>query len=480
MQKMLIGGHLVGADSWVEVLDPYTQQPLDHVARGGAEHVDQAVRLAQLGAKQMRSLSLAQRAHILRQVAHLMAQERGALASLLVQETGKLVSEARIEVERAITIFELAAEACHHPRATQFPPESFTDGASRFGFWAREPLGVVSAILAFNLPLAHAAQKVAPAIAAGNAIILKPSREAPLTCLRLGLLLHRAGLPPEALSILTGIGEEIGHALACHPGVDLLNFTGSREVGLTLSATAGSKRIELELDAVGVVLLTESGDIGFATDVIAHHGFMMGGQSATAIQHVWLPARRFEQTLAELIPKVESLKIGNPMDEETTLAPLINPQAVQRVAHWVEEAVAKGAKVLTGGHAEPPFYLPTLITDLAPDTRLYREAVFGPVIALHRYENLEQVVHTLNRLPLEHRLSVFTREIAEAFEIARHSQALSVHINDSPALPIDPIIRGDLQEHHMCLEDMLQRIERVSRPKYIGFGAMRLFSDSVG
>ncbi len=477
MQRMLIGGHLVGAEQWVEVLDPYTQQPLDHVARGGAPHVDQAVRLAQLGAKQMRALSLAQRAHILRQVAHYIAQERNALATLLVQETGKLITEARVEVERAITVFELAAEACHHPRATQFPPESFTDGASRFGFWAREPLGVVASILAFNLPLAHAAQKVAPAIAAGNAIILKPSREAPLTCLRLGLLLHRAGLPPEALSILTGIGEEIGHALACHPDVQLLTFTGSREVGLTLSASAGSKRIELELDSVGVVLLTESGDLEHATEVITHCGFMVGGQSSSAIQHVWLPAHRLEEVLAKLVPKVESLKMGNPMDESTTLAPLINPHAVNRVAEWVEEAVAKGAKVITGGRAEHPFYHPTLLTDLPHDTRLYQEAVFGPVIALHTYERLEEVIPILNNIPLGYRLAVFTREIAEAFEIARHSQALSVHINDAPALPIDPVVRGDMQEYHMCLEDMLQRIERLSRAKYVGFGVMRLFGE---
>jgi acyl-CoA reductase-like NAD-dependent aldehyde dehydrogenase len=204
MQKMLIGGHLVGAEEWLAVLNPYTGEPVDHVARGGAVHVDQAVALARHGAEKMREMSLSQRAAILRHVAELIRQERGALATLLTQETGKLIGESRIEVERAAMVFELAAEACHHPRAMQFPPESFTDGASRFGFWAREPMGVVASILAFNLPLAHAAQKTAPAIAAGNAVILKPSTEAPLTVLRLGLLLYRAGMPPESLSILTG------------------------------------------------------------------------------------------------------------------------------------------------------------------------------------------------------------------------------------------------------------------------------------
>ncbi len=474
MQKMLIGGHLVGAEQWVEVLDPYTQQALDHVARGGASHVDQAVQLARLGAQEMRSLSLAQRAHILKQVAHLIRQERNALASLLVQETGKLIHEARIEVERACMVYELAAEACHHPRATQFPPESFTDGASRFGFWAREPLGVVSAILAFNLPLAHAAQKTAPAIAAGNAVILKPSREAPLTVLRLGLLLHRAGMPPEALSILTGVGEEIGRALAAHPDVNLLTFIGSREVGVHLSAEAGSKRIELELESFSVLLMTESAPAEEVAVAIVRCGFMMGGQSASAIQHVWAPASRLNALMEHLLPLVEALKPGSPMEEETTLAPLINPHAVERVAAWVQEAVDGGAQVLTGGRAEPPFYMPTLLTGLPEGCRLYREAVFGPVVAIHAYDDLSATIKMLNALLTPYRLAVYTQNLAEAFEIARHANALSVHINDFPVLPIDPVIRGDMQEHHLCFEDMLQRIERMSRPKYVGFGAMRL------
>jgi glyceraldehyde-3-phosphate dehydrogenase (NADP+) len=249
----------------------------------------------------MREMPLSQRAAILRHVAELIRQERGALATLLTQETGKLIGESRIEVERAAMVFELAAEACHHPRATQFPPESFTDGASRFGFWAREPLGVVASILAFNLPLAHAAQKTAPAIAAGNAVILKPSTEAPLTVLRLGLLLYRAGMPPDALSILTGKGEELGHALAAHPLVQMLTFTGSREVGLSLPVHAGAKRIEMELDTIGILTACPSADPEQVADEIACCGFMMAGQSATSIQHVWAHQSLYEPLVNALI-----------------------------------------------------------------------------------------------------------------------------------------------------------------------------------
>lgn len=471
---MLIGGRLVGTDQWVEVLDPYAQRAVDHVARGGAEHVDQAVRLAQLGAEKMRAKPLAERAHILKQVAHLIQQERHSLASLLVQETGKLIHEARIEVERACMVYELAAEACHHPRATQFPPESFTDGASRFGFWAREPLGVVSAILAFNLPLAHSAQKTAAVIAGGNAVILKPSREAPLTVLRLGLLLHRAGVPEEALSVLTGVGEEIGHALAGHAGVQLLTFIGSRDVGVHLCAGAGSKRIEMELESFSVLLSTESASIEAVAEAIVCCGYLMGGQSASAVQHVWVPDSQYDALIESLIPRVESLSPGNPMDESTTLAPLINPQAVERVHAWVQEAVAQGAEVLTGGRAEPPFYLPTVLRHLPKQCKLYREAVFGPVVAIHTYTDLVSTLREMNSFSIPYRLAVYTQHLGEAFEIARHADALSVHVNDYPVLPIDPVVRGDLQEHHLCFEDMLQRIERLTRPKYVGFGAMRL------
>ncbi|MCX7924838.1 MAG: aldehyde dehydrogenase family protein [Fimbriimonadales bacterium] len=475
MQKMLIGGHLVGADEWLEVLNPYTGEPVDHVARGGATHVDQAVALARHGAEKMRELSLSQRASILKHVAGLIRQERQSLATLLTLETGKLIGESRIEVERAAMVFDLAAEACHHPRATQFPPESFTDGASRFGFWAREPMGVVASILAFNLPLAHAAQKTAPAIAAGNAIILKPSTEAPLTVLRLGLLLYRAGMPPEALSILTGRGEEVGHALAAHPLIQAITFTGSREVGLSLPVQAGAKRIEMELDTIGALVAAETADPEHAAEIIACCGFMMAGQSPTSIQHVWAHVRIFDALRDALLKRVAELRCGDPMDEQTSLPPLIHPRALERVERWVQEAMQQGAKPIAGAKAEPPFYLPSVLLETPAHSKLYNEAVFGPVVLLHVYESPAELLQQINRFAIGLRIAVYTRDIAEAFELARHARALSVHVNDSPALPIDPVIRGDMQEHHMCFEDMLERIERLSQTKYIGFGRMALF-----
>ncbi len=474
MQKMLIGGHLIGADEWLPVLNPYTGEPVDYVARGGAVHVDQAVALARHGAEKMRETSLAQRAAILKHVAELIRQERHSLATLLTQETGKLIGESRIEVERAATVFELAAEACHHPRATQFPPESFMDGASRFGFWAREPRGVVASILAFNLPLAHAAQKAAPAIAAGNAVILKPSTEAPLTVLRLGLLLYRAGMPPEALSILTGKGEEVGHALAAHPLVQTLTFTGSREVGLKLPVQAAAKQIETELDAVGALIATETADPEQVAQVAAQSGFMMAGQSPTAIQFIWAHTRVFQPTLDALRQCLEGLHCGDPMHETTSLPPLIHRQAVERVDRLVRQAIALGASAPLGAQAQPPFYLPTILTDVPDAAALNAEAVFGPVVLLHAYEDIQSLLRRISSMTIGLRLALFTRDIAEAFEIARRARALSVHINDSPALPIDPAVRGDMQEYHMCFEDMLQRIERLSQPKYVGFGAMSL------
>lgn len=474
MQKMLIGGHLVGAEEWLPVLNPYTGEPVDYVARGGAMQVDQAVALARHGAETMRDLPLAHRAAILEHVAELIRQERQSLATLLTLETGKLIGESRIEVERAAMVFDLAAEACHHPRATQFPPESFTDGASRFGFWAREPMGVVASILAFNLPLAHAAQKAAPAIAAGNAVILKPSTEAPLTVLRLGLLLYRAGMPPEALSILTGRGEEVGHALAAHPLVQMLTFTGSREVGLKLPVQAGAKQIETELDTVGGLIAAESCDPEAVADVVTCCGFMMAGQSPTSIQHVWAHARVYKPLANALQQRVESMRCGDPMDDATSLPPLIHPNALARVEQLVQQALQQGARVQIGAQAQPPFYLPTILVDAPDTTALLAEAVFGPVVLLHRYDSLEALLRRINSLAIGLRLAIFTRDITEAFEIARRARALSVHVNDAPTLPIDPIMRGDMQEHHMCFEDMLQRIERLSQPKYIGFGKMTL------
>ncbi|GIV11158.1 MAG: aldehyde dehydrogenase [Fimbriimonadales bacterium] len=474
MQKMLIGGHLVGAEEWLPVLNPYTGEPVDYVARGGAMQVDQAVALARHGAERMRDLPLAHRATLLKHVAELIRQEHQSLATLLTLETGKLIGESRTEVERAATVFDLAAEACHHPRATQFPPESFTDGAARFGFWAREPMGVVASILAFNLPLAHAAQKAAPAIAAGNTVLLKPSTEAPLTVLRLGLLLYRAGVPREALSILTGKGEEVGRALTAHPLVQHLTFTGSREVGLKLPAHAGAKRIETELDAVGVLIATSSANPDEVAEVIACCGYLMAGQSPSSIQHVWAHESLYPTLIDALVARLQTLRWGDPMDESTSLPPLIHPNALARVDELVQQTLQMGGRAIVGGRAEPPFYLPTLIVDAPDNAPIYAEAVFGPVVLLHRYDTIDVLIKRVNSLSISLRLSVFTRDIAEAFEIARCARALSVHVNDAPTLPIDPIMRGDIQEHHMCFEDMLQRIERLSQTKYISFGKISL------
>jgi glyceraldehyde-3-phosphate dehydrogenase (NADP+) len=470
MQKMLIGGHLIGADQWLEVVAPYRGEVIDHVARGGAPHVDQAVKLARYGAQQMREMALPLRAHILRQVAQLLRQELPSLAALLVQETGKRISEARAEVERAITLFELASEACMHPRAYQFPPESFTDGASRFGFWGREPMGIVGVILPFNLPLTHAAQKVAPALAAGNAVILKPASDAPLTVLRLGLLLYRAGVPTEALSVLTGAGEEIGRALAAEPELDLLMFTGSREVGQTLATIGGAKRVEMELDALSALVITPTADPEAMAELISGCGFTLSGQTPTAIQHVFVHETLHEPLLQHLVPRVEALQPGDPLEESTTLAPLINERAIQRIEEWVQEAVQSGATPLTGARSQPPFYLPTLLQNVPPDLRLYREPVFGPVVLIHPYRTLDEVIERLNEFDIDLHTAIYTRELGEAFTFARSVRAVSVHINDAPALHLDPIVRRDLQEHHMCYEDMLQRIERMSVPKYVGFG----------
>ncbi|MCS6923967.1 MAG: aldehyde dehydrogenase family protein, partial [Fimbriimonadales bacterium] len=262
--------------------------------------------------------------------------------------------------------------------------------------------------------------------------------------------------------------------LAAHPLVQMLTFTGSREVGLKLPVQAGAKRIETELDTVGGLIAAETADPQQVAEVITRCGFLMGGQSPTAIQLVWAHERIAQPLTDALLERLNTLRWGDPMDESTSLPPLIHPHALQRVDQLVQATLERGAQALLGAKAETPFYLPTLLVDSPPDTPLHSEAVFGPVVLLHRYECLNELMHQINRLTIGLRLSVYTRDIAEAFEIARRARALSVHVNDPPTLPIDPIVRGDMQEHHMCFEDMLQRIERLSQPKYIGFGKMTL------
>lgn len=474
MQKLWIAGHQVSTDDGFDVLNPYNGHVIDRVARGRKTHIEQAVEAALEGAKQMRDMPLYRRAAILNEVARLIELEREALAYLLAQEVGKTIREARLEVVRTAGIFRLAAEECKHLHGEQVPFEAVPTGAVRFGFWVREPVGIVGAITPFNVPLALSAHKVAPALATGNAVILKPAEQSPLANLHLVQLLYRAGTPPEALSAITGYGEEAGLPLVQHPRVRYISFTGSRSVGLTLPQFAGTKKLTLELGGNGAVIVAPSANVEAAAHAIVRGGYLLAGQLCISVQRVYVHHSLKKSLQETLLPLIEAIRMGDPTDDTTDMGPLIDYPALQRVDQWVQEAVAGGAKVLVGGKASPPFYEPTLLTNVPSESKLCCEEAFGPVVVLDTYDGIDEAIRKVNSTPYGLHMGIFTNDLQEAFHAAREIEAGGVMINDAPTFRSDLMPYGGMKESGLAREGIRWAMEHMTDPKVVCFNGIRL------
>lgn len=474
MQKLWIAGHQVCTEESFDVLNPYNGHVIDRAARGQKEHVHQAVEAALEGARLMRNMALYQRAAILNEVARLIEIEREALAYLLTQEVGKTIREARMEVMRTATIFRLAAEECKHLHGEQIPFDAVSTGTGRFGFWVREPVGIVGAITPFNVPLALSAHKLAPALAAGNAVILKPAEQTPLANLHLIQLLYRAGAPPEAVSAITGLGEEAGQPLVQHPQVRYISFTGSRSVGQMLPRLADTKKLTLELGGNGAVIIAPSADLESAANAIVRGGYLLAGQLCISVQRVYVHRSLQASFLEMLLPLIEAIRLGDPADDKTDMGPLIDYSALQRIDQWVREAVEGGAKLLTGGQSKPPFYVPTLLTNVHPEAKLCCEEAFGPVVVLETYDELDEAVQRVNNTPYGLHMGIFTNDLQEAFRAAREIQAGGVMINDVPTFRSDLMPYGGMKESGLAREGIRWAMEHMTDPKVVCFNGIRL------
>lgn len=474
MQKMWIAGQMVGADEVFEVSNPFSGDVIEVVARGSAQHAQWAVDAAVKGAQAMREMPVYRRAAILNEVARLIEQESEALASLLTRENGKTIRDSRTEVARAASIFRLAAEECKYLTGEQVPFEAAANGEGRFGFWVHEPVGVVAAITPFNVPLALAAHKVAPALAAGNAVVLKPAEQTPLTSLHLAQLLYRAGVPVEAVSVITGFGEEVGQPLIENPAVNYVSFTGSRAVGQQLPKWAGAKKITLELGGNAAVIVTPTANLEEAAKAIVLGGYRLAGQLCISVQRV-LAHESIQLALTEQVAaQVETLKVGDPMDEATDVGPVIDYDALQRITEWVKEAVSAGAKPVVGARSQPPFYLPTLLTETPPNARLNCEEVFGPVVSVQAYSDFEDAIAQANSTVYGLQMGIFTNDLQEAFRAARELQAGGVMINDSSAYRSDLMPYGGVKESGLSREGIRWAMEHMTNPKVVCFNGIRL------
>ncbi|HUT92394.1 MAG TPA: aldehyde dehydrogenase family protein [Thermoguttaceae bacterium] len=465
--KMFIGGQWVDRSEKTEVTNPFDGSVIDTVPKATAGDVDAALAGAVEGARTMRNTPAYERSLILRKAAELMHERREELARTISSEEGKVLAEGRVETSRAIQTFELSAEESKRLGGEVLPLDGAPGCADKLGFTIRVPCGVVVAISPFNFPLNLVSHKVAPALAAGNAVVLKPASDTPLVALRLVEILLEAGLPPLGIACLTGSGAVIGDGLCADPRVRKISFTGSRDVGEHITQIAGLKKITMELGSNCPVVVMDDADLAKAAELTTASGYSNAGQVCISAQRVLVMDRVHDDFLDALVPKVEAITTGNQLDESTRMGPMIRESDAVRVEQWVDEAVSGGARLLCGGERQGRLLQPMLVAGVDPGMRISCEELFGPAMAVTRVSNLEEAIRLANNTNYGLSAAIFTESVDRAMRFAREVDAGSIHVNWGTSWRADAMPYGGLKESGFGKEGPKYAIEEMTEMKAV-------------
>ena len=467
--KMFIAGEWVANGSELAVTDPYSGDVVDTVPSATAGDVERALAAAERGAREMARLTAWERSEILRRAADLLEARIDELARVLSREEGKPLAESRAEVGRAPNLLRLSAFEGAQLRGETLPLDAAPGAAGKVGFSVRIPCGVVVAITPFNFPLLLVLHKVAPALAAGNAVILKPAGQTPLVALRLTEILIEAGLPTLGLQCVTGAGGTLGPLLCADRRVRKISFTGSSDVGEAIARVAGVKKLSLELGSNAPVVVLPDADVEKVAEATAVGGYVNAGQVCISVQRVLVDRRVYGEVLDALEPKVASIPTGNPLDERTRLSAMISEGEARRVEEWVREAVDGGARLVTGGGRDGAVFEPTLIADVRPEMRISRSELFGPAVALTPVDGIDEALAAANDSDYGLSAGIFTRSVDAALRFAREAEAGSVHINWTPLWRADLMPYGGLKRSGIGREGPRYAVEEMTETKTIVF-----------
>jgi len=433
-----IGGEAVTTGEWIEVRAPYDDALLGRVPACGPEQVDDAVRAAK-AALEAGALPAWKRAEILDRAAQIVASRTDELARVIATEAAKPMKTARVEAQRCVSTFTFAAVAARTLAGDMVPMDASVAGEGKLAFTLRMPIGVVGAISPFNFPLNLVAHKLAPAIAAGCPVVLKPATQTPLSALTLArILLDECGLPAGHLNVVTGGGGTVGNAVVDHPDIALITFTGSPEVGWGIKGRAPRKKVGLELGNNAPLIIEPSADVETAARKVSVAGFSHAGQSCISTQRIYVHESVRERFLDALVPLVEGLVVGDPLDEQTDVSALISKGERDRVQSWVDDAVAAGAEILAGGKVrEDGVLAPTVLGDVTPDMRVSRDELFGPVVGVATYTALDDALRLANDSRYGLQAAIFTADLGDALRAARTLDYGGVLVNEVPTFRAD-------------------------------------------
>jgi acyl-CoA reductase-like NAD-dependent aldehyde dehydrogenase len=442
-RKLFVAGEWVETGEWIDVRSPYSCDAVGRVAKGGARETRRALDAAEHALEN--PLPAHRRAEILVRVAGYLGRRHEEVARTISDEAGKPIKAARVEAARAMSTYTYAAVAARTLTGDVIPMEGSQAGVGKLGFTIRVPIGIIGAISPFNFPLNLVAHKLAPALAAGCPVVLKPATQTPFSALLLAELEEEAGLPPGWLSVVVGPASEIGDVLVEDERVKLITFTGSGDVGWGIRERAPRKKVNLELGNSTPVIVDASADLDDVTSKVAANGYSYAGQSCISIQRVYVERSAYDAFLEQLAPKVEALNVGDPTDDDTDVGPLIDHDSRDRLLEWIDEARERGARILTGGELDGELLRPTLIADAPPDAKVSAEEAFGPIVVVNPYDTLDEAIELANSTKYGLQAGIFTRDVTAALRAARDLEFGGIVVNEAPTFRADQMPYGGVK-----------------------------------
>ncbi len=440
--KLFINGQWVDGGIPLEITNKYNGQVIGTLPTARREDVEAAVAAAKQAEDVMTEIPAYKRSEMLARTAALIRARKDEFARTIAAEAGKALKYARAEVERAVSTFVIAAEEAKRLHGETIPLDAVAAGEGYFGFYVRRPVGVIAAISPFNFPLNLVAHKVAPALASGNTLVLKPASTTPLTAVKLCEILEEAGLPAGVINLVIGPGSTVGEWLVTDPRVDKITFTGSPAVGRHITSVAGIKKVTLELGNNSPVIIAPDADLNYVAKRCAVGAYYNSGQVCISVQRIYSQKQVYEPFTEKFVKASEAMVVGDPLDERVDVGPMIDPKEVDRIEGWIKEAANSGAKVLTGGKRDGAIYYPTVLSDVKADMKVVAEEVFAPVASVIACDDFEESLQFANETKFGLQVGVFTRDIDRVFKAIKRLNFGGVIINDTPAFRADHMPYG--------------------------------------
>lgn len=449
-----------------EIKSPYNDQVAGVINVPDLNTAIESVGYAERAFEMTKKSPSHQRSTILREIAYGIEKRKEEFAKALVEEGGKPLKTARVEVDRAITTFSVASEeASRFSEGEHVPIDIVPGNEEMFGITRRFPLGVVMGITPFNFPLNLVAHKVAPAIASGNTMIIKPASQTPISALKLGEVITETQLPPGALNIMPIPGAAIGPVIE-DERIKKISFTGSDEIGWELRRKHTKKKVTLELGGNAAVIVDEDPpDLKFAASRNAWGAFYQAGQSCISVQRMYVHEKIFDKFMDKFVGAVKELKLGDPMLEDTDVGPVIDNESAERIMQWIDEALDKGAKLVAGGGRDGRLIEPTILTDVPHDANVSSSEVFGPVVHVERYSDFDRALEQVNNSRYGLQAGVFTKDMKKAFRAYDALDVGGVIVNDYPSFRAENMPYGGVKDSGVGKEGIRYAIEEMTELK---------------